>query len=68
MSDKKYCGGNLNKEEVAELNRLLLKNKLDLPLHRRVVDLSGRNYDWLKKNLMLKNPDVSGRLKELLGL
>jgi len=58
----------LNKEELFELNELLRKEKLDLPSFRKEVGASGNNYSWLQKNILVKNPKTSTRLRELLKL
>lgn len=57
---------NLRSHELAELNALLKKEKLELPSFRKEVSSSGTNYQWLQKNILKKNPNVSVRIKELL--
>ena len=59
---------NLSHEELLELNKLLKKEKLDLPEFRREVSPSGTNYMWLRKNILKKNPNVCSRIRELLRI
>lgn len=58
----------LNAVELAELNGLLSDKKLDLPEFRRTVNPSGNNYQWLQRNITIRNPNISERFKELLGM
>lgn len=48
---------------LTELNELL--KDLDLPTHRSVVDRSGNNLSWLKKNIVPN--DDNHRLIELIN-
>jgi len=41
--------------KLDKLNKLLASRDLDLPQHRRVVDVSGGNLNWLKKHLHSRN-------------
>lgn len=59
---------NLKPEQVAELNRLLATEKLDLPPFRKEVGSTGSNYVWLQKNLTKRNQNASPQLKALLGI
>jgi hypothetical protein len=59
---------NLSKEQLAELNRLLNDNSLNLPDIRRRVTPSGRNLVWLRKHFSTNADNVPTRLKLLLGL
>jgi hypothetical protein len=58
----------LNKAQIAELNQLLTNKKLVIPEFRREVYATGGNYQWLQKNIRVKNANVSPRVKELLKL
>jgi hypothetical protein len=57
----------LSKEELVELNTLLKNRKLDLPDFRREVGTSGSNYQWLQRNIKIRNPDITPELNKLLG-
>ena len=57
----------LSKEELVELNTLLKNRKLDLPDFRREVGASGSNYQWLQRNIKIRNPDINPELNKLLG-
>lgn len=59
---------NLNPSQIEELNTLLKQTKLDLPAFRKEVNKSGANFTWLQKNITRKNPELSPRIKELLGI
>lgn len=54
----------LTQEIVNEINLMLKKEKLGFPDYRREIDLSGKNYQWLKKAIG-KSDKASDRLKEL---
>ena len=58
----------LNAVELEELNGLLTDKKIDLPEFRRSVTASGNNYQWLQRNILIRNPNISDRLKNLLGM
>ena len=58
----------LNAAELEELNSLLGDKKIDIPEFRRSVTASGNNYQWLQRNIMIRNPNISDRLKSLLGM
>jgi hypothetical protein len=58
----------LNDAELEELNILLCDKKIDIPEVRRSVTASGNNYQWLQRNIMIRNPNISDRLKNLLGM
>lgn len=58
----------LNAPELEELNVLLGDNKIDIPEFRRSVTASGNNYQWLQRNILIRNPNISVRLKNLLGM
>jgi hypothetical protein len=59
---------NLNTTQLEELNRLLKSKTLDLPDFRRDISPSGNNYNWLQRNIGIRNKDLEPRLKELLGI
>ena len=52
--------------KVAELNGLLKHNKLDLPAFRKEVTVSGKNIDWLIRNIKTRNTSYDRRIDELL--
>lgn len=58
----------LNAVELEELNTLLADKKIDIPEFRRSVTASGNNYTWLQRNITIRNPNISDRLKGLLGM
>ena len=58
----------LNAVELKELNGLLTDKKIDIPEFRRSVTASGNNYQWLQRNILIRNPNISDRLKNLLGM
>lgn len=58
----------LNAVELEELNGLLTDKKIDIPEFRRSVTASGNNYQWLQRNILIRNPNISNRLKNLLGM
>lgn len=62
----------LTKTELLELNQILSNRKhIKLPDFRRVVDASGRNYQWIKSNICKFNASYVNsnlRLQELLDL
>ena len=58
----------LNAVELEELNGLLTDKKIDIPEFRRSVMASGNNYQWLQRNILIRNPNISDRLKNLLGM
>lgn len=58
----------LNAAELEELNTLLADRKIDIPDFRRSVTASGNNYAWLQRNITIRNPNISARLKNLLGM
>ena len=58
----------LNAVELEELNGLLTDKKIDIPEFRRSVTASGNNYQWLQRNILIRNPNISDRLKNLLGM
>lgn len=58
----------LNAVELEELNGLLTDKKIDIPEFRRSVTASGNNYQWLQRNILIRNPNINDRLKNLLGM
>lgn len=58
----------LNAVELEELNQLLSDKKIDIPDFRRTVNPSGNNYQWLQRNITIRNPGISDRLKVLLSM
>ena len=58
----------LNTAELEELNQLLSDKKIDIPDFRRTVNPSGNNYQWLQRNITIRNPGISDRLKVLLSM
>ena len=58
----------LNTAELEELNQLLSDKKIDIPDFRRTVNPSGNNYQWLQRNITIRNPGISDRLKMLLSM
>ena len=58
----------LNAAELEELNQLLSDKKIDIPDFRRTVNPSGNNYQWLQRNITIRNPGISDRLKVLLTM
>ena len=58
----------LNEKQRTRLNELLKDKSLDLPEFRRTVDKSGGNYPWLRRNIEIRNPNLSNELKDLLDL
>ncbi len=58
----------LNAVELEELNGLLTDKKIDIPEFRRSVTASGNNYQGLQRNILIRNPNISDRLKNLLGM
>ena len=58
----------LNAVELEELNGLLTDKKIDIPEFRRSVTASGNNYQWLQRNITIRNPGISDRLKVLLSM
>lgn len=58
----------LNAVELEELNGFLADKKIDIPEFRRSVTASGNNYQWLQRNILIRNPKISDRLKNLLGM
>ena len=58
----------LNAVELEELNGLLTDKKIDIPEFRRSVTASGNNYQWLQRNITIRNPGISDRLKMLLSM
>lgn len=58
----------LNAAELEELNQLLSDKKIDIPDFRRTVNPSGNNYQWLQRNITIRNPGISDRLKVLLSM
>ena len=59
---------NLDPQQVERLNQLLQDQPLDLPSFRKEVSRTGNNYQWLQRNLMKRNKNVSDELKQLLKL
>lgn len=59
---------NLNKENVAELNELLKSPKIDIPVFRREVTVTGANYQWLQKHIQTRNKNLDSRVLELLDI
>lgn len=59
---------NLSNDEVIELNLLLKSTKLELPSFKREVTKHCGNYQWLQKNILKRNPNISDRLKQLLDI
>jgi hypothetical protein len=59
---------NISPNELDELNQLLSNPKLDLPDFRRKVGNNASNYQWLQRNILIRNSTiVTDRLKELLN-
>jgi len=58
----------LNPAQLAELNTLLADKNLDIPEFRREVRPSGASIEWLRKNLLKRNPNASPALRKLLGI
>lgn len=54
--------------ELDELNSLLADKNIDIPEFRRSVTASGNNYQWLQRNILIRNPGINDRLKNLLGM
>lgn len=52
---------------LEKLNTLLANNALKIPDHVRTVHASGKNLQWLKKNLS-KSPSASPELVRLLNM
>lgn len=59
---------NLKTEQLERLNALLADTKLDLPAFRRTVSSSGNNYQWLQRNIGIRNKTITNELSALLGL
>lgn len=59
---------NLNATDLEELNELLSDVKINIPDFRRTVSHTGNNYLWLHRNIMMRNPNITTRLKDLLNL
>lgn len=59
---------NLKTEQLERLNALLADTKLDLPTFRRTVSSSGNNYQWLQRNIGIRNKTITNELSALLGL
>ena len=51
---------------VQELNHLLRKNKLNLPDFRREVTVTGKNVEWLQKNIKKRNSGYDDRINVLI--
>lgn len=59
----------LTSDQLVELNKIIKKSKLDLPVNKREVTEHNSTYGWLQKNVMIKNASkVTPRLAELLDL
>ncbi|MDD2819183.1 MAG: hypothetical protein PHN51_10390 [Candidatus Nanopelagicales bacterium] len=58
----------LTKTQLEELNQLLTNKDLVLPDFRRTVHATGGNIDWLRKNLLKRNPNASPTLRKLLSI
>lgn len=55
------------KEElVHELNHLLKKSKLNLPDFRKEVSVTGKNVEWLQKNIKKRNSGYNERIDVLI--
>lgn len=59
---------NLSQDKLVRLNNLLKNTNIDLPEFRRKVSSSGNNYVWLQKHILIKNPNISQALKDLLSI
>ena len=54
---------------LEKLNSLLQNNKIKIPEHTRQVHESGKNQQWLRKNLAKNpNPEVTPELLMLLAM
>jgi hypothetical protein len=53
--------------KLEKLNALLMDPKIKVPEHVRQVHASGRNQQWLRKNLG-RNKDVDPEIIQLLNL
>lgn len=58
---------NLTKEQIDELNELLKTSGLNIPEYRKEVSYSGRNIDWLRRNLA-KIENIPPRIVKLLKI
>ncbi|QIG71311.1 hypothetical protein PQC16_gp204 [Rhizobium phage RHph_TM30] len=57
----------LSDNEIAELNALI--RKFVLPINKKEVTRHNSNYEWLRKNIRIKNSDrLTPRIIELLKL
>lgn len=57
----------VNAEKIQEINELLEKEDLGFPEHRKTVQSSGGNLNWIRKALTVSGKG-SPRLRELFGL
>lgn len=55
------------KEKVDKINQLLRKSKLNVPTFRSSVTDSGKNVQWLLKNISKENKDLNKDLISLLN-
>ena len=58
----------LNPAQLNELNTLLADKNLNIPEFRRSVHATGGNVNWLRKNLLKRNPGASPTLRKLLDI
>lgn len=54
-------------EKIDNINILLKKSKLNLPSFRKEVTSSGKNVQWLLKNINKENDKVPEKLITLLN-
>jgi len=54
-------------DKVNEINLLLKKSNLNLPIFRKTVSSNGKNVQWLLKNINKQNTNIPERLMELLN-
>lgn len=59
---------NLSHEQRHALNAFLCRKELDIPRERRYVSEHGTNYQWLRKHLLVRNPQIPKTIRELLNL
>ena len=59
---------NLTDEQIDKLNELLKDKSLDLPEFRRTVNKSGSNYTWLRRNIWIRNMNLSDEIQTLLRI
>ena len=57
----------MNEDKVNEINYLLKKSNLNLPVFRKTVATNGKNVHWLIKNMKKSNENIPERLEFLLN-